>query len=109
MCDNEHKRCKPDPAPLPTRVLHVGDQTPSSYIRLWETEGAIGSYTTLSHCWGNSNPLITTRATVDERKKRVDFDKMDKTFQDAVTITRILGIQNLWIDSLCIYQDDEKD
>ena len=47
-CD-EHKRYKPDLVSLPTRVLHVGDQTSSSRIRLWETGGEIGSYTTLSH------------------------------------------------------------
>lgn len=108
-CDNDHKRCKPEPAPLPARVLRVGDQSPSSRISLWETEGAIGSYTTLSYCWGKSNLLMATRATMDERKKGIDFDEMGKTFQDAVTITRALGIQNLWIDSLCICQDDKKD
>lgn len=34
---------------------------------------------------------------------------MPKTFQDAVTITRNLGIQYLWIDSLCIIQDSVED
>jgi len=108
-CDNDHKRCKPDSVPLPTRVLHIGNQSPSSRISLWETGGAIGSYTALSYCWGNSNQLITTLATMDERKKEIKFDEMGKTFQDAVTITRFLGIQNLWIDALCICQDDKKD
>jgi hypothetical protein len=31
------------------------------------------------------------------------------TFQDAVLITRQLGIQYLWIDSLCILQDSKED
>lgn len=108
-CDDKHKRCKPDLVSLPTRVLHVGDQSSSNHIRLWETGGEIGSYTTLSHCWGTSRPLITTLATMDEKKERIDLDNMDKTFQDAVAITRALGIQNLWVDSLCICQDDETD
>jgi hypothetical protein len=34
---------------------------------------------------------------------------MTKTFQDAVVITRALGIQYLWIDSLCILQGDKDD
>lgn len=34
---------------------------------------------------------------------------MPSTFQDAVTITRTLGLKYLWIDSLCIIQDDDSD
>jgi hypothetical protein len=34
---------------------------------------------------------------------------MPKTFQDAVGITKIIGLRYLWIDSLCIIQDDRKD
>ena len=34
---------------------------------------------------------------------------LPKTFRDAVTITRNLGIRYLWIDSLCIIQDSEED
>src|ERR1700749_4294709 len=31
------------------------------------------------------------------------------TFQDAVTVSHGLGINYLWIDSLCIVQDDESE
>ncbi|PQE03115.1 heterokaryon incompatibility protein [Rutstroemia sp. NJR-2017a BVV2] len=31
------------------------------------------------------------------------------TFQNAVQITRALGLRYLWIDSLCIIQDDKDD
>jgi hypothetical protein len=34
---------------------------------------------------------------------------LPKTFQNAITVTRMLGIRYLWIDSLCIIQDDVKD
>jgi hypothetical protein len=34
---------------------------------------------------------------------------MPKTFEDAVVIARILGVRYLWIDSLCIIQDDRAD
>ncbi|CAI6332215.1 unnamed protein product [Periconia digitata] len=36
-------------------------------------------------------------------------DSMPQNFQDAVTVTRMLGIQYLWIDSLCIIQDSKED
>ncbi|ENH73389.1 hypothetical protein FOC1_g10008875, partial [Fusarium oxysporum f. sp. cubense race 1] len=34
---------------------------------------------------------------------------LPKTFQDTVTATRNLGYRYLWIDSLCIAQDDQED
>lgn len=34
---------------------------------------------------------------------------LPKTFRDAVQITRALNIRYLWIDSLCIIQDDQRD
>ncbi|KAK1502880.1 hypothetical protein CTAM01_04869 [Colletotrichum tamarilloi] len=34
---------------------------------------------------------------------------LSKTFQDAVLVTRRLGIKYIWIDSLCIIQDSKLD
>lgn len=34
---------------------------------------------------------------------------LPKTFQDALTLIRKLGLKYLWIDSLCILQDDPED
>jgi hypothetical protein len=34
---------------------------------------------------------------------------LPRTFQDAVLVTRRLGVKYLWIDSLCIIQDDVED
>ncbi|KAL2150969.1 hypothetical protein VTH82DRAFT_6067 [Thermothelomyces myriococcoides] len=64
---------------------------------------------TLSHCWGGINPLTTTNATLLQRRREIPFKSLPKTFQDAVTITRSLGVKYLWIDSLCIIQDDRDD
>jgi hypothetical protein len=34
---------------------------------------------------------------------------MPQNFQDAIFVTRVLGLQYLWIDSLCIVQDSTED
>ena len=39
----------------------------------------------------------------------IEFSELTKTFQDAVTITRRMGLNYIWIDSLCIIQDDADD
>lgn len=35
------------------------------------------------------------------------WDKLVKTHKDAITIAQILGFSHLWVDALCIAQDDD--
>lgn len=37
------------------------------------------------------------------------FDSLPRTFQNAVTITRDLGLEYVWIDSICIIQGQDGD
>ena len=90
---------------LPTRVLDIGDD--KVYLR--ETSGMTGTYAALSHCWGTSQPLTTTRATLQERYAGITWGSLPRVFQDAISLTRNLGIEYIWIDSLCIIQGDEMD
>ena len=39
----------------------------------------------------------------------MSWEDIPKTFQDAITVTRYLGFHYIWIDSLCIVQDDNED
>ena len=94
---------------MPLRVLDVDDDSSLGGIRLCESKNLRGNYITLSHCWGNESPFSTQRSTMESRKQGIHFDELPKTFQDAICITRELGVKYLWIDSLCICQDDEGD
>jgi hypothetical protein len=90
----------------PTRLVDVG-KLDSSTIHLVETSEELRApYLTLSHCWGQ-NANISQRTTGGNLE--IPFDKLPRTFQDAVTVTRRLGFTYLWIDSLCIIQGDEAD
>lgn len=42
-------------------------------------------------------------------RQSINFDKLPKTFQDAITVTQGLGERFLWIDLLCIIQEDKDD
>ncbi|VUC29064.1 unnamed protein product [Clonostachys rosea] len=95
---------------LPTRVIDVRLDSPNQDPHLVENEGeTVGQWVALSHCWGKkkNHPLKTTRQTLAQHLKAIPMSSMSKTFADAVTVCRSLGIQFLWIDSLCIVQDDE--
>ncbi|KAK7981151.1 hypothetical protein PG989_013608 [Apiospora arundinis] len=95
---------------LPTRVLDVGDQATKSIVLL-ESKGQCANYCALSYCWGpqNAQTFLTTKETLQDRLRGIDFDLLPRTFQDAVQIARSLGIRYLWIDGLCIIQGDKED
>jgi hypothetical protein len=75
-------------------------------VRLCETENEAikGSndrrYAALSHCWGTKEFFVTTEANFEQNKNGIEWDDLSKTFQDAVQITRRLGLRYLWVDSL---------
>jgi hypothetical protein len=75
-----------------------------------ESGGSRGEYLCLSHCWGQLRPdCITTRETYQRNKTEIPWSSLPQTFRDAISITKLLGKDLLWIDSICIIQDDEED
>jgi hypothetical protein len=107
-CSTEHSQCIALASRLPTRVIDVGEAGTQEPV-LKQAEGATAHYMTLSHCWG-SKPLIrTTTESLTKHLNQLPMDFLPKSFRDAVTIRRNLGIRYLWIDSLCIIQDDADD
>lgn len=53
--------------------------------------------------------MTTTRETLARREAGIDEEALPKTFRDAVVLTRSLDVRYLWIDSLCIIQNDDQD
>jgi hypothetical protein len=78
-------------------------------VSLVEQGGSAADYLALSYCWGEDQNFVTTTANIGNRFAGISFDKLPKTFQDAVAITRHMGVRYLWIDALCIIQDDNDD
>jgi hypothetical protein len=79
-------------------------------LRLYEPNVAEDAkYVALSYCWGKAGNLTTTKATIADRKSGISWDLLPNSFRDAVTITRGLNMRYLWIDALCIIQDDTSD
>ncbi|KKZ66851.1 hypothetical protein EMCG_07456 [[Emmonsia] crescens] len=97
----------PDNPPLPTRVVDVGLDDGS--VKLIEPRGLRAKYICLSHCWGLAQIITTTKSTLTDHKRGIPWTRLSKTFRDAISLTRALGIKYIWIDSLCILQDDARD
>ncbi|KAK4155262.1 heterokaryon incompatibility protein-domain-containing protein [Chaetomidium leptoderma] len=107
--NESHTACNSFPAaPLPSRVLDVAAPGESG-VRLYVSEGETAPYTALSHCWGHKPFLRTLSGSLDDHKSEIAWARLPLSFQDAITFTRQLGIRYLWIDSLCIIQDDQHD
>jgi hypothetical protein len=66
-------------------------------------------YVALSHCWGRKQIITTTKETLRSRLVAISWKELSKTFQDAIIITNNLGYRYLWVDSLCIIQNDHQD
>jgi len=71
-----------------------------------------GKYMALSYCWGESSEsskLETTTSTIDRFNKGLPLEHVPKTIKGAMTITEKLGFHYLWVDRLCITQDNKAD
>ena len=112
-CGEWHNTCEAatmlpgDPAPKigNFRVIDVAEN------RLVMLESLVeGSYVTLSYVWGETNTLLTMKAIKDELSEPSALEKVKhripKTIRDAMSLTREIGVRYLWVDSLCIVQDD---
>lgn len=68
-------------------------------------------YACLSYCLGaDLDGVVTTKkANLQEHQAGIMISTLPKTVQDAATICLRLGIRYLWVDALCIIQDDAED
>lgn len=68
-------------------------------------------YTALSYCWGanQAEHFKTTKQTVARLFEGFSLEELPMTLQDAVWTTVKLGLRYLWVDALCIVQDDDYD
>jgi hypothetical protein len=66
-------------------------------------------FVALSYVWGTTNTVVLTKKSFPRLaiKGALRNLALPATIRDAITVTRRLGIQFLWVDALCIRQDDE--
>lgn len=124
-CDDEHDACKPTSSRqrrfYPTRLLAISppdhDGTVTDVVRVVSSNPKEtnlrhpfdGDYATLSHCWGKDPFVRLFKNNLEAFQKRMEVEKLPLTFQHAIKLARRLKIQWLWIDALCIVQDDDED
>ncbi|ETS76327.1 hypothetical protein PFICI_11714 [Pestalotiopsis fici W106-1] len=112
VCETTHKhpKCRQRAeSPLPRRVITIQPTDEPPKLCLYETDGATEKYIALSHCWGGFKGCQSTTSNYTDRIKGIEFASLPRTFREAVIFALEIGVFNIWIDSLCIVQDDKDD
>jgi hypothetical protein len=114
-CMLEHDNCNQVNSPkdwVPHRLLDIGLTSPFSDVISLKDTGCWQTtvrYAALSHCWGGIQPMRLLISNLHTLVNGISLGDLPRSFQEAVSTVRKLGIQYLWIDSLCIIQDSKKD
>lgn len=67
-------------------------------------------YAALSYVWGTRHADEQTFLTTSfESLGQFHCTQLPKTIADAIVVTKMLGIQYLWVDQICISQSNHKD
>ena len=66
-------------------------------------------YCKLSHYWGRVVIKTLQRENIQLFQEEIPADGLTKTFKDVILAASRLGFQYVWIDSLCIIQDNSED
>ncbi|KAI6362026.1 hypothetical protein MCOR25_006327 [Pyricularia grisea] len=116
-CEENHTHCGQQSSPsdeMPLRLLAVGPVN-ATRVFIHEISGENPMrYAALSYPWGqgqDSRFVEQVQTTIDNLQNRlrdgIEVSLLPKTLRDAIWLTRELSIPYLFIDALCITQDDE--
>jgi len=108
----QHEHSRIDEHFIPKRLI----DTRGSNLRLVECDEIRDpnpTYAALSYCWGSADnaelQLKTNTTSLEERKLEIGIESLTLVLKDAVFLSKALSIPYLWVDSLCILQDDISD
>ncbi|KAI0487683.1 heterokaryon incompatibility protein-domain-containing protein [Xylaria cf. heliscus] len=101
---------------VPSRLVYIppsSSHEPRLVLKGSIPTSEIRSYATLSYCWGPPSDFMrqlkTTAESLEEHLTAIPVAKMSPIMRDTVYVCRSLSIQYIWIDALCILQDDVRD
>lgn len=110
-CRQRHDDCSSNEAMFcPARLLFLGDEN-TEMIRLIENPPKEIPYVALSHRW--TEETLKVRLVHSNHSERLSsgfpLSEFPPMMQDVIYLLRRLGIMHVWIDCMCIIQDDRED
>lgn len=77
----------------PRKLVAVGLDGKPVRLVPGHTAGGGGRHTALGYCWGKSSQLQTTRQDLARFSREIPFERLPKTFLDAIITVRALEIR----------------
>ncbi|KAH6695188.1 heterokaryon incompatibility protein-domain-containing protein [Plectosphaerella plurivora] len=113
-CLTKHPNCPRslETKQMPSRLLDISAGQEGDRVRLKVSEESDTlQYAALSYCWGTDSQAhaLTAGSELEWLSPGFALNELPALIQDAIKVTRGLGLSFLWIDSLCIIQDSEAD
>ncbi|KAI1441044.1 heterokaryon incompatibility protein-domain-containing protein [Annulohypoxylon stygium] len=110
-CLNTHPNCRTEQISMPSRILRVDKNKTSGKFDVFieHTYDKVEPFAALSYCWGGDQDCKTTKSRIESGDLRLSYEKLARSIQDAIKVTAELGLKYLWVDALCIIQDDDND
>jgi hypothetical protein len=110
-CHDNHDLCpRITGSFVPTRLLKIefdGAQMCASLVdNLTETHCM---WAALTYVWGGDQEFQTTLSSLPTMKEKFHVRRLPQTIQDALTVCNGLNLKFLWVDCLCIIQNDAQD
>lgn len=123
--DPTHTKCRVDAGfsvEWPARLLHITSTSTTARDRevlavmlVDFQDRMMGNFATLSYCWGSreehekNTPLQLNASTKRLLRAGIPASRLPLTLRQAVAVCRQLDLEYIWIDALCIIQDDPSD
>lgn len=102
--------CEPTACFNPTRLIDIRNADSQFLVETknWSSAGSI-RYVTLSHRWAAYQMPKLTRSNIAELMTSIDANTLPPVFAEAIETSRALEVPYIWIDALCIIQNDAED
>ena len=97
----------------PSRLLRLAQSRYRDHLVLCEADSEHYDddvhYMTLSHRGNAQEQVLLRKTNRAELRRGIDTSRLKVSIRDALTIAKHLAIECLWVDTLCIIQDDSSD
>lgn len=107
--NTDHECSLPPEDFVPTRLIRIPASENVTSVNIVETGGVYVPWCALSYCWGGPQLKRTMKANLKNGSRSIALSELPATILDAILATHRLKIPYLWVDSLCIIQDDRHD
>lgn len=111
-CYEKSHNCSFNEAPndMSSMLLDMQSVTHENTVKAIKVSATMKErYVALSYCWGTEAQKVMN---LEETRRRlftgIRTEALDCSIRDAILVTRELSFKYMWIDALCIPQDDNE-